>query len=202
MRPLYRLWYHTLTIKWKIHTLNWARTRSPIPLWRLAHEVARKVNRYLIHMAVRSYSHEPSAVAHKHTENYPGWVSRRSLEDRPRFHAHRQHVSCQSHVSFERVFPTRDLCRGSCRAACTHGPVELICSLTCSWFERKISSTCPYLLSHVSVYSFTFVRLGLNICHRCERWNPTNHDTCPTNLMFLWNPYILAADMRFYGSRR
>jgi hypothetical protein len=42
--------------KRKIHTMNWTRTRKPIPRSKLAHEIARKLDRYLNHMSVRSHS--------------------------------------------------------------------------------------------------------------------------------------------------
>ena len=44
--------------------LNWAKTRTPISRKKLAHEVAKKVDRYLTHMAVCPYGDEPFAIAH------------------------------------------------------------------------------------------------------------------------------------------
>ena len=52
---LYRLCCHMLTTRPKIHALNWTRSRKPIQRSKLAYEVARKVERYLDYMAVRSY---------------------------------------------------------------------------------------------------------------------------------------------------
>ena len=42
-----------LTMRRKIHALNWTRNRLPIPRRKLAHEVAKKLERYLNRMAVR-----------------------------------------------------------------------------------------------------------------------------------------------------
>ena len=54
-----------LIIKPKIHMLNWTKARTPIMRGKLAHEVAKKVDRYLTRMAVRSYGDEPFAIAHR-----------------------------------------------------------------------------------------------------------------------------------------
>ena len=59
---LYRLCWHMLITRWKIHALNWTRSRKPIPRSKLAHEVARKVERYLTRMAVRLYHDKIIAV--------------------------------------------------------------------------------------------------------------------------------------------
>lgn len=48
--------------------MNWTKTRTPISRKKLAHEVAKKVDRYLTRMAVRSYNDEPCTVAHKCTQ--------------------------------------------------------------------------------------------------------------------------------------
>ena len=58
VRLLYRLCCHILTTRCKIHALNWTRSRKPIQRSKLAHEVARKVERYLNRMTVRSYLSE------------------------------------------------------------------------------------------------------------------------------------------------
>ena len=55
VRLLYRLCCHMLITSRKIHALNWTRSRKPIQRSKLAHEVARRVERYLNRMAVRSY---------------------------------------------------------------------------------------------------------------------------------------------------
>ena len=57
-----------LTIKRKIHMLNWKKKRTPIPRKKLAHEVAKKVHRYLTLMAVRPYSDKHFLVPHKRTQ--------------------------------------------------------------------------------------------------------------------------------------
>jgi hypothetical protein len=44
---------HTLTPKWKIHVLDWTRNRQPIKRSKLAHDVAKKLEQYLNHIAVR-----------------------------------------------------------------------------------------------------------------------------------------------------
>lgn len=50
----------------KIHTLNWAKDRLSIRRSKLAHEVAKKLERYLNHMAVRLYRNGINfMVAHK-----------------------------------------------------------------------------------------------------------------------------------------
>jgi len=53
VRLLYRLCCHMLTVRWKLHALNWTRNRLPIQRSKLAHEVARKVEQYLTRMVVR-----------------------------------------------------------------------------------------------------------------------------------------------------
>ena len=47
-----------LTAKSKIHMLDWTKARKPISHSKLAHEIARKLDRYLTHMTVRSYHHQ------------------------------------------------------------------------------------------------------------------------------------------------
>ena len=55
-----------LTIPWKIHTLNWTKSRVPIPRSKLVYEIARKVDRYLTRMTVcLVFVWFCSAVAHK-----------------------------------------------------------------------------------------------------------------------------------------
>lgn len=50
---------------------NWTRARTSITRRKLLYEVARKIDRYLTHMAVRSYSDELFAVAHEVTQRIP-----------------------------------------------------------------------------------------------------------------------------------
>ena len=63
-----------LTTTRKIHTLNWTRNRLPISRSKLAQEVAKKLERYLNHMAVRSCHDEIDfTIAYKHiVEGRPG----------------------------------------------------------------------------------------------------------------------------------
>ena len=64
---LHLLYFHVLTARGKINTLNWTRKRLPITRSKLAHEVARKLERYLDHMAVRSYRDRFNIrVTHQH----------------------------------------------------------------------------------------------------------------------------------------
>ena len=42
-------------MEWQIYTQDWTKARRPITRSKLAHEVARKVDRYLTQMSVRSY---------------------------------------------------------------------------------------------------------------------------------------------------
>jgi len=88
---LRRLCHRILTTKWKIHALNWTRNRVPIPRSKLAHEVARKLERYLNRMAVRLYRDGTSlTVAHERLAGgYSGRICRRSVEDWGRFHENR-----------------------------------------------------------------------------------------------------------------
>jgi hypothetical protein len=60
----------------KIHTRNWTTIRKPITRSKLAFEIARKVDRYLTRMAVRSRPDEIHlAVAYERiSENYSGQV--------------------------------------------------------------------------------------------------------------------------------
>lgn len=48
--------------------LNWIKTRTPISRAKLAHEVAKKVDRYLTHMTVRLCSAQLFPIAHKYTQ--------------------------------------------------------------------------------------------------------------------------------------
>ena len=63
-----------LTSRRKIHVLDWTRNRLPITRSKLAHEVAKKLERYLNLMAVRScHNGVDFAVAHNDiVELYPG----------------------------------------------------------------------------------------------------------------------------------
>ena len=60
------LYCYILTASCKIHALNWTRKRRPITRGKLAHEVARKLERYFHDMAVRPHqciqieSHSPT----------------------------------------------------------------------------------------------------------------------------------------------
>lgn len=71
---LHQLRCHILTSRWKIHALDWTRKRQPITRSKLAHEVSKKLERYLRQMAVRSHCNQFNlTVVHQHiTENYPG----------------------------------------------------------------------------------------------------------------------------------
>ena len=48
--------------------LNWTKKRTPIPRKKLAHEVAKKVERYLTRMAVRLYSDECCLIPYNFTQ--------------------------------------------------------------------------------------------------------------------------------------
>jgi len=91
VRPAYRLYCHMLTTRLKIHALNWTRNRVPIQRSKLAHEVAKKVDRYLNHMDVRLYRNETGfTVTHDPlAEDCSGRVRRRSVEDRRGVHENR-----------------------------------------------------------------------------------------------------------------
>jgi len=69
---------------WKIPTRNWTKNRRPILRSKLVYEVARKVERYLNHMAVRSHPAEANLTfAHEYTVgDHSGRTYRRSVEDR------------------------------------------------------------------------------------------------------------------------
>jgi len=73
---LFRLHCHILITRWKIHALNWTRNREPIPRSKLAHEVARKLERYLSRMTVRLYHDEIgfTATHERLVEDYSGRI--------------------------------------------------------------------------------------------------------------------------------
>ena len=80
---------HILTASCKIHALDWTRKRRPITRSKLAHEIARKLERYLHDMAVRPHrSIFNLGTTHRHTteinSGYIGWP----VEDWPRIHEH------------------------------------------------------------------------------------------------------------------
>ena len=56
--------------------MDWTRKRLPITRSKLAFEVARKLERYLRYMTVRSHCHRfDFRVAHQHNiEIYSGWI--------------------------------------------------------------------------------------------------------------------------------
>ena len=113
-----------LTTRRKIHTLDWTRSRAPIKRSKLAHEVARKLKRYLIQMAVRSQlTMIDFTVAHKYiVEYYPGRVYRRSMEDRHGFHGHRQYVPRPPRICLQGILPTGDLGGRPVRLTRPRGP--------------------------------------------------------------------------------
>lgn len=111
---VYQLYCRVLTARWKIHVLDWTRKRSPITRGKLAYEIAKKLERYLRYMAVRSY-HNPFDfdVAYQGIiEICSGWISRKSVDDRSRTHAHRQYVFGPPCFCLEGIVPARDLGRG------------------------------------------------------------------------------------------
>ena len=59
--------------KRKIHALNWTRNRLPIRRSKLVHEVARKLERYLNRMAVRSY-HDETDLTVAYKGHYRGFL--------------------------------------------------------------------------------------------------------------------------------
>ena len=67
----------------QIHAMNWTRNREPIPRSKLAHDVARKLERYLNRMAVSLYHDEANiTVTHESfVEDRPGRICRGSVED-------------------------------------------------------------------------------------------------------------------------
>lgn len=73
---LHLLYFRVLTVRGKINILDWTRKRLPITRSKLAHEVARKLERYLDYMAVRSYRDRFNVgVAHQHNiEIHSGWI--------------------------------------------------------------------------------------------------------------------------------
>jgi len=73
---LHSLYFHVLTTRWKINTLDWTRKRLPITRRKLAHEVARRLERYLCYMSVRSYRDRFNfRIAHQHNiEIYSRWI--------------------------------------------------------------------------------------------------------------------------------
>jgi len=111
-----------LTTACKIHVLGWTKKRLPITRSKLAYEVAKKLERYLNHIAVRSFRDEPNfAVTHNRIiELYPGRIRRGLLEGWTRFHAHRQYVSGPSHVCLQGILPTGDLGHGLFDATCRY----------------------------------------------------------------------------------
>lgn len=86
--------------KVKIHMLDWTKTRAPITRRKLAHEVARKVHRYLTHMVVRSNSDGFFAVAHKCTQRS---TPDRTIEDHWKIGQGFMHIDNMSLVSLESV---------------------------------------------------------------------------------------------------
>ena len=61
---------------WKIHVSDWTKNRLPITRSKLAYEVAKKVERYLNSIAVRSYFDGYNFIApHDRIVEIPfGWI--------------------------------------------------------------------------------------------------------------------------------
>jgi len=142
-----------LIMWWKIHVLGWARNRLPITRSKLSHEVAKKVERYLASVAVRSSFNRADFTAHDRTvESSFEWIRRGSMEGWRRLHAHRQYVSGPPCICLQGILPTGDLGRGPFGAS---GPCRLRMSaalysfgLTFLWFPSFHVLVAEYISDH------------------------------------------------------
>ena len=83
MCPSNQLSYQVLIARWKIHVLDWTKNRLPIKRSKLAHEVAKKVERYLDCIAVCSRFDVINFTAAHYcvvVETYFGWIRGGSVE--------------------------------------------------------------------------------------------------------------------------
>jgi len=69
-------------MRWKIHVLDWTKDRLPITRSKLAHEVAKQVERYLNCIAVRSCFDviNFATTHHRVVETYFGRIRQGSVE--------------------------------------------------------------------------------------------------------------------------